>query len=34
MKILFVFAIILGVGTAFIRKFFSNLRKKYVLKKN
>ena len=28
------FAIILGVGAAFIRKFFSNLRKKYVLKKN
>ena len=26
------FAIILGVGAAFIRKFFSNLRKKYALK--
>ena len=26
------FAIILGVGAAFIRKFFSNLRKKYSLK--
>jgi uncharacterized membrane protein YfcA len=28
-----VFAIVLGVGAAFIRKFFSNLRKKYSLKK-
>jgi hypothetical protein len=26
------FAIILGVAAAFIRKFFSNLRKKYALK--
>tara|TARA_B100000795_G_scaffold197439_1_gene151402 strand:- start:342 stop:686 length:345 start_codon:yes stop_codon:yes gene_type:complete len=26
------FAIILGVAAAFIRKFFSNLRKKYTLK--
>jgi uncharacterized membrane protein YfcA len=26
------FAVILGVGAAFIRKFFSNLRKKYALK--
>jgi hypothetical protein len=26
------FAVSLGVGAAFIRKFFSNLRKKYALK--
>jgi len=26
------FAIILGVGAAFIRRFFSNLRKKYLKK--
>ena len=26
------FALILGVGAAFIRKFFSNLRKKYLIK--
>jgi|TARA_B110000858_G_C17624866_1_gene390756 hypothetical protein len=29
-----VFAITLGVGAAFIRRFFSNLRKKYALKKS
>ena len=28
------FAVSLGVGAAFIRKFFSNLRKKYMSKKN
>jgi len=28
-----VFAVVLGVGAAFIRRFFSNLRKKYSLKK-
>jgi len=28
-----VFAVVLGVGEAFIRRFFSNLRKKYSLKK-
>jgi uncharacterized membrane protein YfcA len=28
------FAVTLGVGAAFIRKFFSNLRKKYFLKKS
>ena len=28
------FALTLGVGSAFIRKFFSNLRKKYFLKKS
>jgi uncharacterized membrane protein YfcA len=28
-----VFALVLGVGAAFIRRFFSNLRKKYSLKK-
>jgi uncharacterized membrane protein YfcA len=28
-----VFAVVLGVGAAFIRQFFSNLRKKYSLKK-
>jgi len=27
-----VFAIALGVGAAFIRRFFSNLRKKYLKK--
>ena len=27
-----VFAIMLGVAAAFIRKFFSNLRKKYIIK--
>ena len=26
------FAILLGVGAAFIRRFFSNLRKKYLKK--
>ena len=29
-----IFAVTLGVGAAFIRKFFSNLRKKYLSKKN
>ena len=29
-----IFAISLGVAAAFIRKFFSNLRKKYSLKAN
>jgi len=29
-----IFAVTLGVGAAFIRKFFSNLRKKYLNKKN
>ena len=28
-----IFAVTLGVGAAFIRKFLSNLRKKYTLKK-
>jgi hypothetical protein len=28
-----VFAVLLGVGAAFIRRFISNLRKKYSLKK-
>ena len=28
------FALTLGVGSAYIRKFFSNLRKKYFLKKS
>ena len=27
-----IFAVSLGVGAAFIRKFFSNLRKKYLKK--
>ena len=27
-----IFAIVLGVGAAFVRKFFSNLRKKYAIK--
>ena len=27
-----IFAVTLGVGAAFIRKFFSNLRKKYIKK--
>jgi len=28
-----IFAIVLGVGAAFIRRFFSNLRKKYAIEK-
>ena len=28
-----IFAVTLGVGAAFIRKFFSNLRKKYLNRK-
>ena len=27
-----IFAVTLGVGAAFIRKFFSNLKKKYIKK--